>query len=76
MICQQEIKCNAIVHVISHVNEFRLTYIPSRAEVTPLITSVTVTDKFLSVFSICMIGTNEDSILIVHIKIWIGNLHE
>lgn len=66
MIYQQEIECNAIVYVTSHVNQFRLTCILFRAEVTSLKTLVRNTDKIISVFSFCIVSTNGNTVLIVH----------
>lgn len=57
-----------LVHVTSHANEFRLANIPSRAEVMSFITSVRVTNLFPLLFSMCIISTNGNIALIVHVK--------
>lgn len=68
IICQQRIESHATVHITSHANEFRLTNIPSRAEVISFITSIRVTNKFPLLFSMCIIGSNGNVALIVHVK--------
>lgn len=67
IICQQRIEIHATVHISSHA-EFRLTNIPSRAEVISFITSIRVTNKFPLLFSMCIIGTSGNVALIVHVK--------
>jgi len=71
MTSQQEIRamCTTI-----HVNVLRLICIPSKAEMVSEVsdrginTSVKAGDKFLTVFSICMIPTGRNTALIVCIN--------